>query len=217
MSVSDMVAEAKVRSSKKRVNGGRRRKAVQQRSDNRRDELLTAAARLFSSRGFEATSMRDIAHEVGMLAGSMYYHFPAKDDLILAAHAEGVRELGEAFDAAVSSSNDEWEQLEAACVAHLEKLLGGSPVAGVVAIDFSQLSSSLEKRLLSQRGEYEQRFAQLIAKLPLEKGVDRRLLRMTLLGALNWAPTWYAPGGGDTPAKIAEHTVRLLRDASRLD
>ena len=45
------------------------------RQDNRRAQLLDAAARLFRERGFHATSMRDIAKAVGMLSGSIYYHF----------------------------------------------------------------------------------------------------------------------------------------------
>ena len=46
---------------------------------NRRQQILEAAARHFSDRGFHATSMRDIAADVGFLVGSIYYHFDSKD------------------------------------------------------------------------------------------------------------------------------------------
>ncbi|MCF8467988.1 MAG: TetR/AcrR family transcriptional regulator, partial [Sneathiella sp.] len=71
------------------------------RSDNRRQELMAAAAHLFNQRGYDATSMRDIAREAGMLAGSMYYHFSSKDDLIVATYEEGKRLISNAVITAI--------------------------------------------------------------------------------------------------------------------
>jgi hypothetical protein len=59
---------------------GRPRKTEDERDDgNRRHQLLTAAARLFREKGFDATSTRDIAAAVGMHSGSPFYHFKSKD------------------------------------------------------------------------------------------------------------------------------------------
>ena len=58
-------------------------KRVRQRRGNRRDVLLEAAARRFLRDGFAAASMRDIAAEAGMKAGSIYYHFPSKAELLV--------------------------------------------------------------------------------------------------------------------------------------
>ena len=66
-----------------------------------RAKLLSVSARLFAQNGFEATSMRDIAKRAGMLAGSMYYHFPSKNDLIAAVYEAGVAEIGAAVDEAL--------------------------------------------------------------------------------------------------------------------
>lgn len=180
------------------------------RTDNRREELLVAAARLFARHGFEATSMRDIAGAVGMLAGSMYYHFPSKEELVEATHGLGVRQIIEAVAAATDGIEDPWLRLEAGCVAHLQSLLGGSDFAAVVRQEFSRVSPRLRRRLIAQRDEYEALFASLIAALPLEPRTDRRLLRLMLLGALNATPVWYR-AGGETPAAIARRFVALLR------
>ena len=85
-----------------------------------RAKLLSVSARLFAKGGFEATSMRDIAARAGMLAGSMYYHFPSKNDLIAAVYEAGVAEIGAAVDEALDEARGPWPRLEAACVAHLE-------------------------------------------------------------------------------------------------
>ena len=66
--------------------------------------------------------MRDIAARAGMLAGSMYYHFPSKNDLIAAVYEAGVAEIGAAVDEALDKARGPWPRLEAACVAHLESL-----------------------------------------------------------------------------------------------
>src|SRR5512139_3144151 len=70
-------------------------------TDSRRPALLDAAARLFAERGFAGTSMRDIAASVGMLSGSIYYHFPSKQALLMAVHEESVRHTVRAVDAAM--------------------------------------------------------------------------------------------------------------------
>ena len=179
-----------------------------------RAKLLSVSARLFAKGGFEATSMRDIAGKAGMLAGSMYYHFPSKNDLIAAVYAAGVAEIGAAVDAAIAPSRTRsrapWMRLEAACAAHLESLLADSAHAAVMTADLHRLDSRLRRRLIAMRDSYEQRFIQLIAVLPLAAGTDRSLWRLQLLGSLNWTPTWYHPRG-KSPAAIARSIVANLR------
>lgn len=181
------------------------------RPDNRREELLLAAAKLFAEHGFEATSMRDIAKAVGMLAGSMYYHFPSKEELVAATHGRGVAQIIAAVEAATKDVADPWLRLEAGCRAHLQALLGDEDFAAVVLQEFSRVSPQLRARLIAQRDDYERIFARLVDSLPVAKGVDRRLLRLMLLGALNWAPTWYRQGLAK-PEEIASGFVTMLRD-----
>jgi AcrR family transcriptional regulator len=175
-----------------------------------RGNLLAISARLFAKGGFEATSMRDIAGEAGMLAGSMYYHFPSKNELIAAVYEAGVAEIGAAVDLAVGRARTPWTRLEAACVAHLESLLADRAHAAVMTADLSRLDPKLRRRLVVMRDGYERRFVELISALPLPKHTDRSLWRLQLLGALNWTPTWYRPGGS-TPAAVARALVAALR------
>lgn len=175
-----------------------------------RETLMAAAARQFARGGFDAASMRDIAGEAGMLAGSMYHHFPSKNDLIAAVYEAGVAEIGAAVDAAVAGRSGPWVRLEAACIAHLQSLLADSAHAAVMTADLGRLDPRLRRRLVAMRDGYEKRFAELVAALPLAAGTDRTLWRLQLLGALNWTPTWYRPGGR-SPAAIARATVSALK------
>ncbi len=178
-----------------------------------RETLMAVSARLFARGGFDATSMRDIAGEAGMLAGSMYYHFPSKNDLIAAVYERGVAEIGGAVDVALEGRQEPWERLEAACVAHLDSLLADRAHAAVMTADLSRLDPRLRRRLVKMRDGYERRFIGLVAALPLAPGIDRGLWRLQLLGALNWTPTWYRVDG-KPPAAIARALVAALKPAA---
>ncbi|NDF38959.1 MAG: TetR/AcrR family transcriptional regulator, partial [Proteobacteria bacterium] len=67
------------------------RRSAKPRSHNRHQDLLLAAAQVFRDKGYAQASMRDIAQSSGMMAGSIYYHYAAKSDLLLAVYSEGVR------------------------------------------------------------------------------------------------------------------------------
>src|SRR5690349_11890223 len=126
------------------------------RSAMSRAKLLSASARLFAQNGFEATSMRDIARRAGMLAGSMYYHFPSKNDLIAAVYEAGVAEIGAAVDEALEKARGPWPRLEAACAAHLDSLLADAAHAAVMAADLGQLVGRLRRRPVTVRHGYEE-------------------------------------------------------------
>jgi TetR/AcrR family transcriptional regulator, cholesterol catabolism regulator len=184
------------------------------RQDNRRQQLLDVAARLFRERGYHVTSMRDIAREVGMLSGSIYYHFPSKEEMLLAVYEEGLRHIAERVDAAVAGQRTPWERLEAGCTAHLEALLELSDYTQVMIRVLPPEGGKVAERLLELRDRYEARFRDLIDALALPEHADRRYLRLLLMGGLNWSHVWYHPGG-DTPAIIAHRMIDLLRQ--RLD
>lgn len=178
------------------------------RSDNRRQQVLDAAARLFRLHGYHATSMRDIAQAAGMLPGSIYYHFPSKDELLVAIYEEGVRRIAERVDTAVGHERDPRRRLEAACIAHLETLLDHSDYAQVVIRVLPDDALPVKSRLIVHRDKYELRFKRLVADLGLSP-LNQRYARLLLIGALNWSQTWYRPGG-DSPRTIAKRFLQML-------
>jgi AcrR family transcriptional regulator len=186
-------------------------RTVSPRSDNRLPLVLDAAARLFREKGYASTSMRDIAAACGMLPGSLYYHVPAKEALLVAVYGEGVGQITRAVEASLSRPGEPWERLERACTAHLEALLSGSDYAQVVVRVRPDDVPEVASELTALRDGYERTFAQAIDSLPLPRRTDRRALKLMLLGALNWAQTWYRPGG-DLPGVVARRFVRLLRE-----
>jgi AcrR family transcriptional regulator len=185
------------------------------RSDNRLSLILDEAARLFREKGYSATSMRDIATAVDMLPGSLYYHFAAKEDLLVAVYEQGVRLITEKVSAAAARFEEPWQRLEAAAVAHLEALLKTGDYALVVIRVLPQDVPKAAARLTRLRDGYETLFADLVAALPLPPETDRQSLRLLLLGALNWSQHWFRENGRNSPRSIARSFLRLLREAQQ--
>ena len=185
----------------------------QGRQDSRRPLVMEAAARLFATHGFHGTSLRDIAGEVGMLPGSIYCHFASKNDLLVAVYDSGVSRILDRVEQALGSGDGPWDRLERACGAHLEVLLEDSPYAKVVIRVLPGDAPEVAAELARLRDRYEARFSALVEDLALAPDRDPAQFRLMLLGALNWTQTWYRAGRA-SPAEIARHYVRLLRDGA---
>lgn len=180
-------------------------------SVQRIDQILIAGAEQFALRGYEGTSIRDIARRVGILPGSVYHYFPSKEDLFVSLNHAGFNNLIEKVEQAVRGSVDPWRRLELACTAHIELIIAGDGIDRVTGSSlFSYHEQRLLRRLKGDRDRYEQIFTRLIADLDLSPEADRSLLRMFLLGVLNWTRVWYKPGM-KTPAQIAHALVVTLR------
>jgi AcrR family transcriptional regulator len=178
--------------------------------ENRRGAMLDSAARSFARKGYDGTSIRDIAADVGVQPSSLYYFFRSKDDLYEAVYERGMEQILAAVEHAVRATAKPWSRIERAAVAHLESLLINGDYNALVANIVPRGESDLDKRLIKHRDRYETLFIDLVGDLPLPTTIDRKIFRLTLLGALNSVASWYRPGGA-TPKKIAKKIVDMFR------
>ena len=185
-------------------------------ADSRLPQLLDEAAALFRAHGFEGTSMRDIARAVGMLPGSLYCHFETKEALLVAVYVKGVRQISDAVQAAIDRHQDPWDRLEAACIAHLEAILHDDDYAQVVVRVRPAEVGAADDSLAALRNQYESIFTELIAALPLSRTTDRRVMRLMLIGAMNWSQVWWRPDGRFNPRTIARKFIALLRQGQEV-
>ncbi len=185
-----------------------------QRVRNTRQRILEGAARHFSERGFHAANMRDVAADVGILVGSIYYHFESKDALFVAVHGAAVEMMTDAVRAAIAEAADPWDRLEAAAAAHCEALNGDNAFVGVIAPIFPVTVGDLRNQLAAQRDAYEAMFSRMIGDIALPADIDPRIFRLHLLAALNGTKFWYRRGGS-TPSEIGRQLIRMLRSGGR--
>jgi AcrR family transcriptional regulator len=179
--------------------------------DERRSHILLGAAELFVKHGYGGTSIRDIAQRTGLLPGSVYHYFPAKEDLFIAVHREGFRQLIGRVEEIIRSETDPWRRIESACAAHIEAAVGDNFIHKITGTGlFSIHEEGLQRRLQAERERYDRIFRGLVDDLGLPRAIDRSLFRLALLGAVNWARVWYRKGK-KTPKDIARAMVKVFR------
>ena len=162
-----------------------------------RSEILAAAAGMMRQVGYSDMSLRDLATQVNMKAGSLYYHFAAKDELVTEVMRIGV----EAVEAAVRSGLDEHpsaspqERIMAAVTVHLDTLLKRSDFVSSHIRCYPFVPVPVRERLREVRRSYDQLWLSLIrAYLGPEASTDDvRYLRQVLIGALNGTLEWFNP------------------------
>lgn len=196
------------------TKGATSRPRAASRANNRRDRILAAAAELLQRHSFERSSMRAIAAMAGMQGGSIYYHFPSKDDLFQAVNDAAIAEVERAVKSATGGVEDPWKRLEEAAAAHCGALFGSAKVLGATPLAFTPMKGSNRQRLVAARDRYDRMIDELVAALPMPRGVTRKMFRLHFLGALNYACTWYRPGKGATPEEIGRALVRMIAPAT---
>jgi AcrR family transcriptional regulator len=180
---------------------GRPKKTEEQRDDgNRRQALIFAAGYLFRTQGFDATSTREIAKRVGMQAGSPFYHFQNKQDLLLAVIEEGMKQAITSQQLALILAKEEFPEIDAKGLLvvlirhHLNILLGpGSDFIPVMLYEERSLSGSNRLLVNHLKDEYESIWIPVLEKLYNQRQLAApvKVTRLLLLGALNWTVQWF--------------------------
>ena len=180
------------------------------RSKTLRHHLLIVAAHAFHRHGYKGATLKEIAETAGILPGSIYHYFRSKEDLFVEVHDEGFREINAALDQALAHVKNPRQRLETACATHLRLLVSANALAGFTGSSlFAHDMGMLTRQLIKVRDVYEERFRTMIDALELPPHINRRLFRLSLLGALNWTQVWYKRGK-QAPSEIARDLIEIL-------
>lgn len=181
-----------------------------------RDGILNVAARLFREQGYGAVSLRRIAEAAGIKAGSIYYHFGSKDEIVVAILDEGIWAVHDRMRRAISdvSGGDAATVLRAAIRAHLRALLDVSDYSSANVRIFGQVPQSVRDANLPARRAYEAEWDGLLSRLKadgaLREVVDVRRIRLMLIGALNATLEWFDPERGSAEALASAYADVFL-------
>ncbi|MEW5879029.1 MAG: TetR/AcrR family transcriptional regulator [Pseudomonadota bacterium] len=165
---------------------------------NRRAAIVRAAARLFRERGFDGTTVRDIAAAVGMRSGSPFYHFTSKEEILFAVMEEGLRQGLARSEAALAAGGDARARFHALVRAHFGILLeDGSDFIPVMLYEWRRLPPAYRRRLIAVKDRYDALWQGLIGELAASGQMrgDIKLARLLVLGAVNFAATWFRRDG----------------------
>ena len=183
------------------------------RDNGRKDAILAIAAGQFRRRGFERTSVRDIAEALGMTSGSLFYHFATKEELLVAVMEGGVRDIMQSVRDGLAGETRLPERLLSMVRCHLKALLGAKLDAMTVLLyEWRSLSPAAQTRVLALRDAYEALWMEPINEAVVLGWVDpdAALVRQTVLGALNWTAQWYRSEGRLDVDALAQRMYTML-------
>lgn len=177
---------------------------------NSRTDLISAATKVFATRGYRAASLRDIAEAAGILRGSVYHHVTSKEELLLEgllpALEQTTVEVEKVIDAALAEAKPDFAAaLRTAINTHMHCLYVDESLEGVkvylaenLLALHSDLTSEAKSRLRMLTRRHERNFARLYAA-GMKAGafrddIDPLLDSYLVLGACNWVSRWYRPG-----------------------
>ncbi len=188
----------------------------QSKSDISRARILDAAAKTFRQKGYAATTLIEIARAAGMQAGSLYYHFGSKDELLEEVLDIGMRRVHEAVEESqerLPADSSHRDRIRVAVEAHLATLLKHDDYTSANIRIFGQVPEEVQLHHIRQRDAYAELWRHILSKAQksgaLRSNIDLGLVRMLLMGALNWSVEWYQPGR--TPIQtIADQMCLML-------
>lgn len=169
-----------------------------------RQEILRTAARLFQQRGYDATSMNDVAAALKLSKGGLYHHFQSKDEILFEIMNHAMEITQELVIAPVRRIVDPEERLRALIRLHIEVVL--SPRDREITVMLHEnhpLPPALRKRINTRKKEYVHFVESLITDVQMnaQRGrhtkyaVSPRAAAFALLGMINWIYQWYKPAG----------------------
>ena len=180
-----------------------------------RDRILDEAAALFLRHGYEGTSLRQLADTVGMKAGSLYYHFASKDDLLTEILRRGIDVMQTAFDEAEASTGSARpvDRIEAHVRAHLSALFENGPYTAAHVMTFRTAPESVREIVVPLRDAYEARWTEMLRLLQadgaIQPTVDVNVIRLVLFGAMNASVEWFDTDRGNLDRFAAAITAQF--------
>ncbi len=195
-------------------------KSVQiRKSEATRKRILDAAAILFGDQGYTATTLRQIAKRARIDAGSIYYYFASKEEILDEVMEIGIRAVSEAVEQAVGelpSQASHRSRLEVAVKMHMYTLLQYSAYTSANIAIFAQVSRKAQDRNRLLRKRYAA-FWNDIFHAAQEAGeisasADLSLVRLFLLGSVNWSMQWYDPKKKKSIDELAQYFCTMMFD-----
>ncbi|MFI1496318.1 TetR/AcrR family transcriptional regulator [Streptomyces platensis] len=186
-------------------------------SPERRRELLTIAAEVFAAHGYNATTVRRIADEAGMLAGSLYYHFDSKESMLDEILSSFLTELWDGYDAVLAAGLAPRETIEALVTESFREIDRHRAAVAIYQKEskhlaaqprFGYLADSQQKFKKAWLGTLERGVADGAFRADLDIRLTYRFVRDTV-----WvAASWYRPGGQHSPEEIARQYLSMVLD-----
>lgn len=181
--------------------------------DSAKGRLLQAAARLFKQQGFDRTTVRDLAKEVGIQSGSLFHHFKNKEQILKAVMEESILFNTHRMKLALQGVESGEAALLVLIQCELEAVNGVTGDAMNVLVDeWRALSEQAQSDILALRDVYESIWLTHLTTAYEQNRLlgEPLLMRRLVLGSISWTHNWFSKKGELSIEQLAQQILKTL-------
>ncbi len=182
-------------------------------SESIRQDLITKSARLFRKKGYDNTTVRDIAAAVGIQSGSWFYHFKTKQEILVAVMEQGMKKSLQEIESLTLGKLSSRVAFQQLVKVHLNTLLAPEhDFIAVLLYEWRSLDKPARTRIIALKDQYELVWEEVILSLHAsgDLAMPGKLVKLLMFGTLNWTAKWYRRGSGMSIDELSEQAVRFI-------
>jgi AcrR family transcriptional regulator len=180
--------------------------------DERRAEVYRAAAQIILRKGFDATSVNDIANALGMTKAGLYHYISGKKELLFDIMNFGLDELDEEVAAPAHAIPDAEARLRFMISTHARLVTRGQGAITILVDEITALTPAQSRKITRRKREYFDHLRGLLDELKSQgklQDVDTTAATFSLLGMINWLSRWFRQDGALTADHAAAEITKI--------
>jgi len=180
--------------------------------ENRRAEICRTAARIIRERGYDATSVNDIARALGMTKPGLYHYISSKEALLFEIMSFGMDQIDAEVVAPLAGVSDPEERLRQIVIRHASIVTRAHGAVAQLADEIRALPPRARREIQRRTRVYFELVRDTLAELEAAgrlRDVDLTVAAFTLLGMILWTPRWFRQGGRLTSEQVAAELAKI--------
>lgn len=177
------------------------------KAELKREQIIETAIEIVRRNGFSRITMEQVASELHLTKGSLYYYFRNKSDLLYQCHKYFLLQAIKQFESVLHEGDDVEETLKKIVDIHIEKAIQEREAFNLLISPKDYFDEEQIKSIAVLRSRYESFFVQVFEQGKAD-GIfqckDLTLAKLFIFGGMNWIQQWYLPNGRLSKEEIKE-------------
>lgn len=184
------------------------------REKNSHQEIVSAAVRLFMRKGYNTTSVDEIAEAAGLTKGGLYYYIEKKEDLLTAIHDEFMDALFAKLNGVIKADAEPRDNLFSWIRAQTEIVKDYKPHIKIFITEIDHYPRDTFERMVEKRDLAQAMFNSIVVAgieaKQIREDIDPKIISFLVFGMINWMFVWYRPEGTLSIGEITENINKLV-------
>lgn len=183
---------------------------MSERWETRREQIFSVGAKLFAEKGYERTSLQEVADLLGVTKPALYYYYSSKEQLLFEIMSFVMERVLSDISEVAASALPPDEKLREYVRRYVGFFAAHPNEHTIMSTEVDSLGPELRGKVLDRQRLYLTQVRRIVSELLAPgRGVDETSVVFALLGGMNWLFKWYDPDGRITPDKLVEDFVRI--------